>query len=94
MLTNTVRLRTAQPTEQAYCLAIGAPMSTFQPVSDVDIYRSAARWLERHGDRAVAIARERVAEMQASGDTVGTDAWLRIIEAIEALRDGPSGTVS
>jgi hypothetical protein len=69
-------------------------MSTFQPVSDVDIHRSAARWLEKHADRAVAIAPRARGQNAGQRRCVGTEAWLRIIEAIEALRDGPSGTVS
>lgn len=63
-------------------------MRGFQPVSDVAIWRTAARWLERHGDQAMAKARAGVAEMQSKNDIVGVDAWLRIIAAIEAVLNG------
>jgi hypothetical protein len=61
-------------------------MNPVQPVSDLNIYRSAARWVEKHGDQAVVKARERLADVRDTGDTIGTDAWLRIIEAIEAAQ--------
>jgi len=51
------------------------------------------RWIERTANGR-AIAESSLAEMQASGDTVGTDAVAQIIEAIEACEHGPSGTVS
>jgi hypothetical protein len=52
------------------------------PVPDLDIQRTAHLWMERHGDQAVAKAREMVEEMRQKGDQEGADTWLRIIVAI------------
>jgi hypothetical protein len=53
--------------------------------SDLDIFRAAHLWAGQHGDAAVAEARKRVAELQATGQRDGADVWLRIIVAIETL---------
>jgi hypothetical protein len=53
--------------------------------SDLDIFRAAKLWLDRHGDAAISEARRRVAEFQAAGERDGADSWLRIIVAIETL---------
>ena len=60
-------------------------------VSDLDIFRAANMHLERYGDRAVARAREMVRTLKERGDNDGADTWLRIIVAIETLRQEPSG---
>ena len=49
------------------------------PVSDLDIQRSARLWMQQHGDRAIANAREMLEEMRRKGDADGADIWLRII---------------
>jgi hypothetical protein len=54
--------------------------------SELDVYRSANLWLERHGDAAVVEARRMVEAMRQRADPSGADAWLRIIVAIEELK--------
>ena len=60
-------------------------------VSDLDIFRAAHRHLDRHGDQAVAKAREIVRTLKECGDNDGADTWLRIIVALETMRQEPSG---
>ncbi len=60
------------------------------PVSDLDIARSAHLWIQRHGDAAIAKAREMVERMQANEDKEGADTWLRIIIAITELGTPPT----
>jgi hypothetical protein len=60
------------------------------PVSDLDIHRSAHQWIARHGDAAVAKARETVEQMRRRGDTESADTWLRIIIAIGTLGTPPT----
>jgi len=55
-------------------------------VNDYYVRRTARVYSEIHGDQAVAKARERVADLQKRGDSIGADMWLRIIVAIEGLR--------
>jgi hypothetical protein len=59
-------------------------------VSDPDIHRAARLHLERHGDEAVAKARDMVRNLKECGDNEAADTWLRIIVAIEALQRGPA----
>jgi hypothetical protein len=54
--------------------------------SVLDIYRAAHLWLGQHGDGAVREARRKVGELQAAGQRVGPDVWLRIIVGIETLQ--------
>jgi len=60
-------------------------------VSDLEIFRAAHLHLDRHGDRAVAKAREMVRTLKERGDNDGADTWLRVIVAIETMRQEPSG---
>jgi hypothetical protein len=60
------------------------------PVSDLDIHRSAHRWIQQHGDQALAKAREMVEGMRRKGDEEGADTWLRIIAVITTLGSPPS----
>jgi hypothetical protein len=60
-------------------------------VSDLEILRAAHLHLERHGDEAVAKAREMVGTLKERGDNDGVDTWLRIIVAIETMRQEASG---
>ncbi len=60
------------------------------PVSDLDIARSAHLWIQRHGDDAIAKAREMVEAMREKGDKEGADVWLRIIVAITELGTPPT----
>ncbi|HEV2547124.1 MAG TPA: hypothetical protein VGU20_07295 [Stellaceae bacterium] len=55
------------------------------PTSDVDIQRMAHHFIQLHGDRAIARAREMVEVMRRKGDNEGADTWLRIIVAIGEL---------
>ncbi len=48
-------------------------------VSDPDIHRAARLHLERHGDEAVAKARDVVRNLKERGDNEAADTWLQII---------------
>jgi hypothetical protein len=61
------------------------------PASDLDVYRSAHRWVQRHGDDATVRAREMVDAMRKRGDADGAHLWLRIIVAIGTLGEPPTG---
>jgi hypothetical protein len=58
--------------------------------SDDVIRRTAKLWLEQHGDKALNKARDIVVGLQAVGDVGAADEWLRIILAIEELRQRPA----
>jgi hypothetical protein len=60
------------------------------PISDLDIARSAHLFIQRHGDEAIARAREMVEVMRRKGDNEGADTWLRIIVAIGELGEAPT----
>jgi hypothetical protein len=60
------------------------------PVSDLDIHRAAHLWIQQHGNRATAMAREMVEQMRLKGDAEGADTWLRIIVAIGTLGTPPT----
>jgi hypothetical protein len=60
------------------------------PASDLDVHRSAHLWVQRHGDGALARARDMVEVMRKKGDTDGADVWLRIIVAIGTLGERPT----
>jgi hypothetical protein len=57
-------------------------------IMDPDILRAARLHLERHGDEAVAKARDMVRNLKERGDNEAADTWLRIIVAIEVLQRG------
>jgi hypothetical protein len=63
-------------------------------VSDLEIFCAAHLRLDRYGDQAVAKAREMVRTMRERGDNDGAVTWLRIIVAIETMRQEPSGSHS
>jgi ribosomal protein L17 len=52
------------------------------PSSKRSIVLYARRLLDRHDDRAVAVAEEMVAHLVAIGDIARADDWRRIVEAI------------
>jgi hypothetical protein len=58
--------------------------------SDLAIERTAQLWIQRHGDNAMAKAREMVERMRRRGDADEADAWLRIIVAIGTLGTPPT----
>ncbi|MGO8921268.1 MAG: hypothetical protein ACLQJR_35740 [Stellaceae bacterium] len=62
------------------------------PVSDDEITRAAHQWIQKHGDLAIAMAREMVEAMRRRGDHDGADTWLRIIVAIGELGAPPTDT--
>jgi hypothetical protein len=55
-------------------------------VSDLDISRAAHLHFERYGDQAVEKAREMVWTLKERGDDDAADIWLRIIVALETMR--------
>ena len=60
------------------------------PTSDIDIQRTAYHFIQLHGDRATARAREMVERMRRKDDHDGADKWLRIIVAIGELGEPPA----
>jgi hypothetical protein len=61
---------------------VAPPMAT-----DLGIIHSATMWLELHGDNAISDARRMAAEIRGKGDLDGADQWLKIIVALEDLRN-------
>jgi hypothetical protein len=55
------------------------------PMSDLVIHRFAHLFIQLHGEKATAKAREMVEEMRRKGDHDGADTWLYIIKAIGEL---------
>jgi hypothetical protein len=56
------------------------------PETDDDLVRLARLWLDRHGESAITVARDMVAEFREAGNTDAADRWLRVIIAIEELQ--------
>lgn len=44
-----------------------------------EVARIAKRWLKAHGDDAIALARDMVSELEASGNIEGARTWRRVI---------------
>ncbi len=62
--------------------------------SDLDLYRAAKLLIDQHGDGATIEAMKRADALAAQGDAVGKVVWLRILEAVEELRNTqPAGAV-
>ena len=59
--------------------------------SDLDIYRAANELIKQHGDAADIEAAMRADECLAAGDVEGEAVWLRIVRAIEELRQREPG---
>ncbi len=59
--------------------------------SDLDIYRSANELIKQHGEAADIEAAMRADERLAAGDMEGKAVWLRIVKAIEELRQREPG---
>ena len=57
-------------------------------IADIDIQRAAKELVERHGDNALAIAREHVATLSAANDQAGVNAALRVVSALEDFLAG------
>ena len=62
-----------------------------QMTSDLDIYRSANELIEQYGDAADIEAAMRADERLAAGDMDGEAVWIRIVKAIEELRQREPG---
>ncbi len=56
--------------------------------ADLDIYRTAKLFIDRHGDDAVIEAAMKADKMLEQGDLDGLATWNRILRAIEELRAG------
>ena len=54
-------------------------------ISDTDIQRAAEELVERHGNNALAVAREHVAALTAANDQAGMNGALRVVSALEVL---------
>ena len=55
-------------------------------VDDIDIFRSAAAFIEQHGDEASIHAAMKADAMLERGDMDGRAVWLRIVDAITDLQ--------
>jgi hypothetical protein len=51
---------------------------------DPDIRRMARFLVERHGDKALAVARKRLAELHAMRDDGAAGVWQQIVEMLQA----------
>ncbi len=62
------------------------------PIPRYHIDQNARVYIERHGENAAMKAQERANDLEARGDTIGADMWLRVMAAIEELqqRNGAS----
>ncbi len=59
--------------------------------SDLDIYRSANELIKQNGDAVDIEAAMRADECLAAGDMEGGAVWLRIVKAVEELRQREPG---
>ena len=55
-------------------------------MDDIDIYRSAAAFIEQHGDEASIHAATKADAMLERGDMDGRAVWLRIVDAIRDMQ--------
>jgi hypothetical protein len=55
-------------------------------IPDHYVQQTARTFIEQHGREAVARARERVVALQAKGDMMGADIWLRVIVAVGEMQ--------
>jgi hypothetical protein len=68
-------------------LACEPPPRTYFPGMDsMDPYRAAKMLIDLHGDHAKAHAAQRLFEMRILDDEAGARAWMRVLDAIIALR--------
>ncbi len=58
---------------------------------DLDIYRSANELIEQHGEADDIETAMRADERLAAGDMEGEAVWLRIVKAVEELRQREPG---
>ncbi len=67
-------------------------MMARQPMtSHLDIYRSANELIKQHGEAADIEAAMRADECLAAGDMEGEAVWLRVVKAVEELRQREPG---
>ena len=57
-------------------------------IADMDIDRAAKELLERYGDNAAGVARERVAALSTAEDQSQMNIALRVLSALEILLEG------
>ena len=55
-------------------------------VGDIDIFRSAAAFIDQHGDEAPIHAAMKADDMLERGDMDGRSVWLRIVDAIRDIQ--------
>ena len=56
------------------------------PVPNIDIFRSAAAFIDQHGDEAPIHAAMKADTMLERGDMDGRAVWLRIVGAIKDMQ--------
>ena len=54
-------------------------------IPDSDIHHAANELVERYGDNAMSVARDRIAEFSAKPDQSGLNVALRVLSALEIL---------
>ncbi len=59
--------------------------------SDLDTYRCANELIKQHGEAADIEAAMRADERLAAGDVEGEAVWLKIVKAVEELRQREPG---
>ena len=60
--------------------------------TNIDIYASAERMIEEHGEDATIFASMEADSCLENGDLDGKVAWLKVIEAIKLLQASPAPT--
>ena len=61
---------------------------------EIDIYRAAHMFIQRHGDSAEEVALAKMRKFMDEEEVVGASTWLMIAQAIAKLKEStPGGTV-
>ncbi len=62
-------------------------------IADIDINRAAKELIERYGDSAISVARDRVEALAAGKDQSEMNLALRVLSALESMVEGkPPGS--
>jgi len=69
-----------------WCSGSGVESIQAMTVDDIDIFRSAAAFIEQHGDEAPIHAAMKADDMLERGDMDGRAVWLRIVGAIRDMQ--------
>ncbi len=61
-------------------------------IADVDINRAAKELLDRYGDNAISVAKDRITALSAGKDQSEMNIALRVLSALETMIEGQSTT--